>query len=71
MPILEGASVTVDLELSYDFSEQWTVSVGAQNLFDQYPDDNPYEKVAGAKYPVSTPYGFNGGYYYGRVNYRF
>jgi iron complex outermembrane receptor protein len=27
-----------DLEVSYQFNKAWTVSVGANNLFNQYPD---------------------------------
>lgn len=47
-------------------------NVGAQNIFDETPDDNPWGAlVAGAQYPVHTPYGFNGGFYYARVGWKF
>lgn len=71
LPIDVGSAVTFDAELGYDINDDWNVSVGAQNLFDTYPDDNPWAGVAGAKYPITSPYGFNGGFYYGRVTYRF
>ena len=45
------------------------VNIGAQNLFDKTPGDNPWGGIAGAKYPVHSPYGFNGGFYYARVGY--
>jgi iron complex outermembrane receptor protein len=58
-----------------------TITVGAVNLFDEYPDkrnsdyralqfntgDNGYV----SQYPSFSPFGINGGYYYGKVAYRF
>ena len=60
----------VDLEASYDISESVTVLVGAQNAFDTYPEKNPKGNVAGLIYPESSPFGFNGGYYYVRAMWR-
>ena len=40
---------------------------GVQNLLDQYPVDNPWAGIAGAKYGERGPYGFNGGFYYAKV----
>jgi iron complex outermembrane receptor protein len=71
LPIDVSSAFTVDAELGYEINDDWNVSVGAQNLLDTYPDDNPWAGVAGAKYPITSPYGFNGGFYYGRVTYRF
>ncbi|KFZ39100.1 TonB-dependent receptor [Shewanella mangrovi] len=71
LPIDVSSAFTVDAELGYDINDDWSVSIGAQNLFDAYPDENPWAGIAGAKYPVTSPYGFNGGFYYGRLNYRF
>lgn len=72
LPIYEGSAVTVDLDVGYEFESGLTVNVGAQNAFDQTPDLNPWgASVAGAKYPVHTPYGFTGGFYYARVGWTF
>jgi iron complex outermembrane receptor protein len=72
LPIFEGSAFTVDVETGWDFDSGVYVKVGAQNLFDKVPDDNPWgAAVAGAEYPVHTPYGFNGGFYYARVGYNF
>ncbi len=72
LPIYGDSAVTVDAELGWKFATGLYVNVGAQNLFDKVPDDNPYgASVAGAKYPVHTPYGFNGGFYYARIGYKF
>ncbi len=67
----EGSKVLVDVELGYQLTSQLEVSVGAQNLFDTYPGLNPFGDSVGAKYPTTSPYGFNGGYYYIRAVYTF
>ncbi len=63
---------TVDVELGYTVTEGLEISVGAANLFNNYPILNPFgAAVAGAKYPVEAPLGFNGGSYYLRARYSF
>jgi iron complex outermembrane receptor protein len=72
LPIYGDSAVTVDLETGWEFDSGLYFNVGAQNLFDEVPDDNPWGAlVAGAQYPVHTPYGFNGGFYYARVGWKF
>ena len=61
----------VDLEGSYTFKLGITVAAGAQNLFDTYPSQNQYAGKTGSRYPESSPYGFNGGFYYFRALYAF
>lgn len=65
-----GPQWLVDLETSYTMKTGLTISAGAQNLFDSYPDrSNP--GVSGTKYPEYSPFGFNGGFYYLRALYAF
>ncbi|CAN7426552.1 TonB-dependent receptor [Pseudoxanthomonas sp. LjRoot143] len=72
LPIYEDSKVIVDAEVGWTFPSGLYVNVGAQNLFDETPDDNPWgAAVAGAAYPVHSPYGFNGGFYYARVGWKF
>ncbi|NVJ62344.1 MAG: TonB-dependent receptor [Gammaproteobacteria bacterium] len=71
LPIEVGRTGLVDLEFGYDVDENLNLVFGAQNLLDEYPDENPYADIVGAKYPVTSPYGFNGGYYYMRAGYSF
>ncbi len=72
LPIDAGAEVTVDAELTYRFTEQFALSVGAENLFNNEPHPNPHASSAsGAKFPESSPFGLNGGYYYARGQYTF
>ncbi len=70
-PIDIDSAVTVDAELSYAATEQLTFSVGAQNLFDKYPNKNPFAEKLGAQYPVTAVMGFSGGYYYLKALYSF
>ncbi|MCY3732483.1 MAG: TonB-dependent receptor, partial [Rhodospirillaceae bacterium] len=57
----------MDFEVSYDIGEQVTLLAGAQNAFDAYPQMNPAGEVAGLIYPESSPFSFNGGFYYLRA----
>jgi len=73
-----SAKTTVDAEVSYHVNDSFTVSVGAQNIFDVYPDDLNFEKNTGipnnnwgGKYAETSPFGFNGGFYYLKANYNF
>jgi iron complex outermembrane receptor protein len=57
------------------------VSVGANNLFNQYPDEVNSALLAQRRanldsgavsvYPTFSPFGINGGYYYARVGLKF
>ena len=67
-----GSEFTVDLEVAYNVSEEFTVTVGAKNAFDEYPDENTqYAGIAGSLYPTTSPIGINGGFYYLRGMYTF
>ena len=65
-----GPQWLVDLETSYTMKTGLTVSLGAQNLFDSYPDRSQ-PGISGTKYPEYAPFGFNGGFYYLRALYAF
>ncbi|WP_193166291.1 TonB-dependent receptor plug domain-containing protein [Microbulbifer hainanensis] len=71
LPIDGGAEWTLDVEGAYNISESLSLIAGAQNLLDNYPDENPWAGIAGAEYPVTSPMGFNGALYYLRANYTF
>ena len=64
-----GQQWLVDFETSYALKNGLTISAGAQNLLDSYPDRTT--GVAGTRYPEYSPFGFNGGYYYLRALYAF
>ncbi|EKE84490.1 TonB-dependent receptor plug domain-containing protein [Idiomarina xiamenensis] len=71
-----GSKWITDVSLGYDVTDNFTLMVGANNLFDEYPDKwgdagIPFSQ-AGFEYGWETfPFGINGGYYYLRADYRF
>jgi len=72
LPIFEGSAATLDVETGWEWDSGLYFRLGAQNAFDKTPDDNPWgAAVAGAAFPVHSPYGFNGGFYYARVGWKF
>ncbi|HBK46360.1 MAG TPA: TonB-dependent receptor, partial [Xanthomonadaceae bacterium] len=57
-----GDKWLVDLTASYKPTEQWTLTLGADNVFDTYPDRNRYVNSTSGVFPYSnySPFGFNG-----------
>ncbi|MEO1336776.1 MAG: TonB-dependent receptor, partial [Myxococcota bacterium] len=65
-----GATFLVDAEIGYSFFEDhFQVVVGAANLLNTFPDENSegFQRALGAVYPENSPIGFNGGFYYFRL----
>ncbi len=66
-----SGTTIVDAEVAYTWNERTTIVLGAQNLLDETPDENPNAAAGvGNKYSQFTPFGFNGGFWYLRVNWR-
>ena len=75
-----GSKFVTDLDVSYTFAERYTLTVGANNLFNVFPDKiaassvNPIYALSGGLndgqvYPRSGgPFGINGGFWYARVS---
>ena len=69
-----------DLEMSYRWSK-YTFAIGAENLFDQFPDRNLKAGIPSGSaqvgsagvflYPINSPFGMNGRFVYTRVSYNF
>jgi iron complex outermembrane receptor protein len=78
-----GAKFITDLDVSYTFMDHYTLTVGANNLFNTYPDrikatiDNPIFQNTGSisngsVYPRSGgPFGINGGFWYARLKVKY
>ncbi len=68
-----GSELSLDVEVGYSVSENLQLVVGAKNALDEYPDRNTQydNEIAGAAYPVTSPLGINGGFYYVRGIYTF
>jgi iron complex outermembrane receptor protein len=58
----------VDLEARITPRENLTFVVGGENIFDEFPDDetNTVLRSLGATRPISSPFGFNGLFWYVR-----
>jgi len=77
------ARFTTDLDISYTLAEHYTLTVGANNIFDTHPEkiqaspSNPIYALTGSTadgqvYPRSGgPFGFNGGFYYARLRIKY
>jgi iron complex outermembrane receptor protein len=70
----------VDLEARFNVVEAVQLAVGANNLFDEYPDRLPFGVVNGFNfglnqsflpYSSQSPFGFSGRFVYGRVSVTF
>lgn len=76
-----GTTLTTDLEISYKVFESVKLTVGANNLFNKFPDklNQAYRDTFLAanangyvtQYPTFSAFGINGGYWYGKINYTF
>ena len=73
-----GAKWITDLELRYNLLKRIDLAVGANNVFDVYPDRRPWgARPVGGVYPQNfqyipysgggSPFGFNGRFLYARV----
>ena len=60
-----------DVEAAWSFTDNWTAIIGAQNVFDEYPpiDKNNLDNTisSGNTYSTSSPFGFEGGFWYLRL----
>lgn len=67
-----GSKWIADIDLAYQITPNFNIAVGANNFFDTYPDKNTLPDNNGfPPYPAQSPFGFYGGYYYGRVSFSF
>lgn len=72
------ATITFDAELTYFATDSISLSVGANNIFDQDAEELDFFDATGipnnnwgGKYYETSPYGINGGFYYVKATYTF
>lgn len=65
-----GSEWLLDLVFTYHIQNRFHISVGAENIFDNFPDDetNGVLTFLGATRPLSSPFGFNGGSWFVRAS---
>ena len=61
------ARTLVDFEATYSFTDNFALAIGAENLFDNEPTRHKYQGFYGNLYPESTPFDYNGGFYYAKA----
>jgi len=63
----------VDLAATYQITDNFHISAGADNIFDEFPDRDTIEfgGFTGQVYDLEAPFGFNGGSYYVQLGYDF
>ena len=66
-----GDEWTVDVEASYAFENGLAVTVGGQNILNEYSDENELADILGNKYSQFSPFGFGGAFWYTKVGYSF
>jgi iron complex outermembrane receptor protein len=78
--VVQGTTGITDLDVGYKVTKQIKIDVGANNLFDTRPTTIPTVNGGGVLRPADgnnvfgepiqwSPFGINGGYYYGRVTF--
>lgn len=65
------AKFTVDLNFGYEITDQVKLSIGSNNLFNEYPDQQNDGETEGGGYWDSVQMGFGGAYYYTRLDFTF
>ena len=76
-PYKGEAKWLTDLAVGYRFSENVKLTVGGNNIFDVYPtkwdetDGFPFRQLGFTYGWETTPFGFNGGSYYLKLDWRF
>ena len=75
--IFVGDNLSLDIEMAYNINENMTITLGGQNVTDEYPDEifgtlngQPHlGSGSGSRYDQNSPLGFGGGFYYLRFRY--
>jgi iron complex outermembrane receptor protein len=66
-----SAQTLFDISGTWKFSRKLSLTVGAENLFDQYPDKAIFNVAAGLIYSRFSPYDTDGGRAFARLNFSF
>jgi iron complex outermembrane recepter protein len=74
-------TLITNLDVGFQYTDHLKLSIGAQNLFNKFPPllnsniltrENVFDDNAAVdRYPIFSPYGVNGGFYYVKALYKF
>jgi iron complex outermembrane receptor protein len=64
-----GSEILVDVEANFRITDNLRFAVGGENVFDTFPDNDGHfiSELLGIKYSLTSPFGFNGGFWYARL----
>lgn len=65
--VFVGDNMLMDVEAAYNFNDNYTITLGAQNVTDEFPDE--IFGGAGNVYGQASPAGFGGGFWYLKFRY--
>lgn len=65
-----SGEILVDLEARFQMTDNLTFAIGGDNIFDTYPDkeQDPVFQFLGVVSAVTSPFGFNGAFWYVRAS---
>ena len=76
-----GTTAITNLDVAYNFTDGLKLSFGAQNLFNRFPnklngnilgrEEAAVDYTNVTQYPIFSPFGINGGFYYVKASYKF
>jgi iron complex outermembrane receptor protein len=76
-----STTAITNLDVGYNFTDSLKLSLGAQNLFNRFPNKingtilgreiAAADNTAVTQYPIFSPFGINGGFYYVKASYKF
>jgi iron complex outermembrane receptor protein len=76
-----STTAITNLDVGYHFTDSLKLSFGAQNLFNRFPnklngnilgrENAAADNAAVTQYPIFSPFGINGGFYYVKASYKF
>ena len=69
-----GGKLVTDLSIGYQANESLSITVGANNILDVYPDENRAASTSGDQFVYSrrtSQFGYSGRYVFARLNFQF
>ncbi|WP_299437166.1 TonB-dependent receptor [uncultured Aquimarina sp.] len=66
-----GAKITADLTVGYKLSDQLKLTIGGNNITNEYPDQQNDGETEAGGYWDSVQMGFGGAFYYARLDFSF
>ena len=73
LKLMRGPGAAHRREATYTYAQDFEFAIGVENLFDTYPDPegDPVLNFLGVRHSLTSPFGFNGRFAYGRFTARF